>query len=371
MKILMLNYEYPPLGGGAGNAMHYLLSELSKEKNIQVDVVTSSPDKYSVENFSDNITVYKLDVKKKNHNYQTFVETFFWSVKTYFFTKDLLLRKYDLCHAWFGWPSGFFGYLNRKKMPYVVSLRGSDVPGFNPRFKILDKVLFNWLSRKIWQKAGYVTANSDGLRELAHKTWKGDIKIIYNGVDTVEFFPDKKKHKEIILLCVARLIKRKGIVYLIKAMPKLLSKNKKTKLIIIGDGPEKEYLENMSIDLKIEKSVQSIGKIEHGSLAKIYQRADIFLLPSLHEGMSNTILEAMASGLPIITTDTGGTKELIKGNGIIVKQENSIEIADAVIKLFDIKKREEFGAKSRVIAETLSWQNMSKKYVELYKKVLR
>ena len=97
-------------------------------------------------------------------------------------------------------------------------------------------------------------------------------------------------------------------------MPKIVSKNKEVRLIIIGYGPEKENLENMISDLKMDKHVELKGKIEHNSLPRIYQSSDIFILPSLHEGMSNTILEAMASGLPIITTDTGGTKELVKGN---------------------------------------------------------
>jgi glycosyltransferase involved in cell wall biosynthesis len=280
-------------------------------------------------------------------------------------------NKYDLCHCWFGWPSGFFGYLNRNKQPYLVSLRGSDVPGYNLRLKILDNIVFKRLSRKIWGNAKSVTVNSEGLKELAHETWKGKIEVIYNGVDTKQFERKRNKHKGIVLLCVARLIKRKGVDYLIRAMPQIISKNKEIRLLIVGEGPEKEKLLDIASSLNVKKHVEFIGKEDHDNMPKIYQNADIFILPSLNEGMSNTVLEAMASGLPIITTDTGGTKELVKGNGIVVRQKSSKEITEAVIQLSNAKKRKAYGIKSRQLAQKLSWSKVSEEYIELYKKASR
>jgi glycosyltransferase involved in cell wall biosynthesis len=368
MKVLMLNYEYPPIGGGAANANYYLLQEFYNKVGIEVDLITSSPDKEKIERPAKNITIYKLGVGKKSLHYQTFSETLTWSVKAYFLMNKLQKqKKYDLCHAWFGWPCGFFGYLNKNKLPYIVALRGSDVPGFNPRFKLLDKFFFPALSKLVWGNAKSVIANSDGLKCLAEKTWDKEIKIIYNGVNTEEFYPVKKNNKNIVLLTISRLIKRKNLSSLIRAVTLVAKKNKKIRLILVGEGPEESDLKKLASGLKAP--VTFMGRISHGKLSEIYSMCDIYVLPSLNEGMSNTILEAMASGLPIITTDTGGTKELVDDNGIILKNGSAEEIRDEILNICsDKKKMMEYGRKSRETAKKLSWKNVASEYLDVYKK---
>jgi len=373
MNILVLNYEFPPLGGGAGNANLEIFREFSKIKELKIDFITSSEkNKFEIENFSDNITIHKLNVNKKDIHYWSLKEIFMYTVKAKRYIKKLLKEKeYDLCHCFFTLPCGLISYFFRKKMKYIVSLRGSDVPGFNDRlwwFLIPQKML----SKLIWSKSSEVIANSQGLKELALKTNKRqEISVIYNGIDTKEFFPKKKKSKEITVLTVSRLISRKGLEFLIKAMPEILKENNNVKLIIAGDGPKKNNLEKLAKSLGVLENVALLGYVEHKKLPNLYRNADIFILPSLYEGMSNTILEAMASGLPIITTDTGGTKELIKGNGIIIKKRSNTEIADAVNKIIKDKLlKDTYSKKSRELALNLNWHNLAKQYYELYKKVI-
>jgi L-malate glycosyltransferase len=365
MRILMLNYEFPPIGGGASNAIYHVLREFS-EKDLEIELITSSAGTYAEERFSKNIMLYRLDVGKKSHHYQSAKETLLWSLKTMRLMPKLLKKNYDLCHCWFGWPPGFFGYLHRKRLPYVVSLRGTDVPGFNPRTKVLDKLVFKSLSRKIWGAAGSVVANSEGLKKLANYTWKGKIEIIPNGVDTEKFHPGKKKGR-FTLLAVSRLIERKGLNYIIDAMPFI----KDVRLVIAGDGPEMQSLKSRAKSLGVSDKVNFLGKVEHDRLPQVYRQADIFILPSIHEGMSNTLLEAMASGLPVIVTDTGGTKELVKDNGIIIRKKSSDDIKKAVTKLFDEKLRKRYSANSRKMAEQHSWKKVADKYRELYVRNIR
>ena len=110
--------------------------------------------------------------------------------------------------------------------------------------------------------------------------------------------------------------------------------------------------------------------IEHSQLPLYYNRADVFILPSLNEGMSNAMLEAIASGLPVITTDTGGVLELVKDNGFIVPKKNSEKISEALIKLIEDKDLcLEMGKKSREIAEKLGWDKVAGQYLEIYKKI--
>lgn len=363
MKILMLNYEFPPIGGGSGNATFHLLKEFSKYKELDIDLVTASPGKYKIEKFSKNITLYRLNVEKKNIHYQTGKETFLWSIRTLFFLIKLHQKKeYDLCHCWTGWPSGFFGYFFEKDQKYIIGLRGSDVPGYNQRFKFADKIIFKPYSKIIWQRATKIIANSEGLKKLAYKTWKGQLDIIPNGIDTTKFkpgnFPEKPR-----LITVSRLIKRKGLEYLITAL-----KDIDLELDIIGEGPELENLKRLAKEHNVK--VNFLGYVKHDNLPKHYQKASIFVLPSLYEGMSNSILEAMASGLPIITTNTGGTQELIHDNGIIVKKKSSSSIRKAILTIINNDLIREQGKNSRNLALKMSWENVAKQYFNLYKELI-
>jgi hypothetical protein len=165
----MLNYEYPPLGGGAGVALRYLLTGLSESANVRVDVVTSSMTGDKVEAFSNHITFHFLDIGKTGSpHYQSAGDLIAYAVRAYCYSKGLIRqRRYDLIHAFFGIPSGYVAM--KLGLPYIVSLRGSDVPFYNARFKILDTLFFRRGSRHIWRRAARVVANSEGLRRLAHR----------------------------------------------------------------------------------------------------------------------------------------------------------------------------------------------------------
>jgi len=372
MRILMLNYEFPPLGGGAANANFYLLKEFVKEKNLKIDLITSSVNEFKKEKISKNIALYRLDIgkNKQNFHYQTNRDLLVYSFKAYFFAKKLLKKNnYDLIHAWFGIPCGFIAMLLGK--PYIVALRGSDVPFYNIRFKNLDKYFFQHLSKLIWKKAKAVIANSQGLKDLAQKTAPNQkIQVIYNGIDISEFKPPKtkEKSKNLRILCVARLIKRKGISYLIKALGGL--RNKNLILTIIGDGNEKENLINLAKKLKIDNKVKFLGSISHSEIVKYYQQNDVFILPSLNEGMSNTILEAMACGLPIITTNVGGSKELIKNNGFIVKPKSILGLKNAIENyLNNHNLLLKHGKESVKRAGRMGWQKISQSYLKYYRKL--
>ncbi len=372
MKILMLNYEFPPLGGGAGNANYYLLKEFARDKKIKIDLITSSISGFKKGRFSENINIYYLNIgKDKNKvHYQTSKDLLVYSLKAYFFARKLIKKNYySLIHAWFGIPCGFLAMLLRK--PYLVSLRGSDVPFYNQRFEILDKFLFKHLSKIIWRKAKAVVANSEGLKKLAQKTSTHQkIEIIYNGIDTNEFKPvkNKKENKTLRIICVARLIKRKGIDYLLKALGSL--KNKDFTLTLIGDGKEKENLKELAKNLKIDKQVKFLGSIPHQKIVKYYQENDFFILPSLNEGMSNTVLEAMACGLPIIMSNVGGNKELIDNNGSIIPKVSSKAIKEVIEKYLKNKKLiKNHSIQSRKIAEKMNWSKVVNKYLNIYKKI--
>jgi glycosyltransferase involved in cell wall biosynthesis len=375
MRLLLLNYEFPPLGGGAAHATYNLLKEFTKVDNLEIDVVVSSPDnEFRQIEFSKHITVYKLPINKKSGgiHYQTNKDLLIYSHKASRFIKNLLReKKYHLCHAFFGVPCGYVAYRFRKCFPYIVSLRGSDIPGYNLRFSTLYKFITPTIKR-VWHNARVVVANSQGLKELALKTDpQQTIGVIYNGIDTQLFKPTGSKDSVFRILCVARLIERKGIKYLIEAADQLIKQYKNVELMLVGKGNIENELKNEVQRRGIAKQVKFMGFVAQADLPHIYNLAKVFVLPSLNEGMSNTVLEAMACGLPIVATVTGGTAELVKDNGFTIPMREGRAIYETCLKLIeDEELRQKMGDKSREIAESMSWQKIAAEYINIYKRCI-
>ena len=387
MKIFIHNYEYPPLGGGAGNATEYLLREYAMFSDMEVVLVTSSIDaEHSVEYPAPNIRIERLPIGKKDGardlHFQSKLNLLRYAWNSWVFSRALLRReKFDLIHAFFSVPSGFVaGLLQREfHIPYIVSLRGSDVPGYSERFKYIYAPL-RPISRWIWRGASGVIANSEGLRTLALMTDSvRDIGIVRNGVDTKEFFSVPREYSGDLdqpfrILAIARLTPRKGIRSLLEAMVILKEKSSRIfSLDIVGDGNERESLEEYASEKGLMEQVRFVGRVPHAGTIPLYHRAHVYVLPSLNEGMSNNVLEALATGLPIITTDTGGTRELVgdNENGLIIRMKDPQHIAEKILWLSEHpQKAAAFGLESRRRAERLGWDEVAKAYRSLYQRAI-
>lgn len=372
MKILMLNHEFPPLGGGAANATYYIGKNLI-DMGHEVHVFTSRYRGLSKQETVDGITVHRIPVIRKEQEESSTFEMFVF-ILAGIPLLHRILRKYnpDIIHAFFGIPSGLLAYFATRTyhIPYIVSLRGSDVPYYDPyRFEKLYPFIIPIL-KKVWKTANRVIANSAGLKDLALRTDAfAEIEVIPNGIDLTQFTPQTNKNSnEFEILAVGRAVKRKGFQYLITAIPNIISSVEKPFHVnIVGTGPYLQELIKMTKEMGVEKYVRFLGLVDHNEIHKVYQSADVFILPSLAEGMPNVILEAMASGLPIITTDTGGTKELINGNGINIPMRNSKAIADAINKLINnATLKNDMSLKSRKIAESMNWKKIAEAYYNIY-----
>lgn len=370
MRILFLNYEYPPIGGGGANATAYLFRELENRPDIWVDCVTSAVGSQdSIEPLADNILLHRLAVGKKQLHYWTQREVLAWLLRATRKVKVLMREhQYDLCHAFFGFPSGMVAWQHRKKLPYLVSLRGSDVPGFNPRFAA-QYVLLKPLFRRIWNASGRVVANSEGLQRLANRFMPDlPIAVIPNGIDAREFHPEAEG--EAVpgrILCVSRLVERKGVQDLIAAMHGILDKIPHAHLVIVGEGDLFEPLKKRCDELAIADKVDFHGYVAHEDLPQLYRTAELFVQPSFYEGMSNTVLEAMACGLPIVATGEGGREELLKDNAVVTPYGNSAALAESVSSLLlDSQRLTSMGQLSRQIAEEYSWPAVAQSYLDIY-----
>lgn len=367
MNILVISHEYPPIGGGGANACYYLSREYVKLGH-DVTVVTSSykdlPDKEDRE----GVHIIRVKAKRTKEDKSTFMEMFSYLKSAYFYADKLCRNtKFDICQVYFGIPSGPIGFHLKKKykIPYIVRFGGGDIPGAQKRFSAIYKIL-DPVIRQIWKNADALIANSEGLRDRARAyTDKYRIDIISNGVDS-SFFTrketDRRRDTKEILF-VSRLIEGKGLQYIIPKMREVYEKAD-AHLTIVGDGPYRGELEAITAKYDVAEHVTFVGRRVGVELYNYYNQADIFILPSLSEGMPNVVLEAMSMGLPIVMTPCGGSKELIDNNGIVSSIDDFV--SNMINLLCDSKLCEQYSENSvKRVKELFSWSQKAKDYLEL------
>lgn len=372
LKILFVVYELPPLGGGVARAADRLLWEFSKQKDLEVTVVTSSlVNKFEREKYSKNIDIYRIPIgNKSNLHTQTPFNMVLFTVFSFLTVFKLLLtQKFDLSH-YFGYPSALPGLLCRPLSAYIVSLRGVDVPGYNKKFGWYYKI-YKPMSALIWKFADRVTVNSQQLALLAKKTLGRDFEVIHNGVDTDLFRPleERKKFKKFTITAGGTIMgPKKGLEYLIKGFADFHSEVRGSQLVLFGSGELMEDLRKLVSELGLENSVVFRGKVDSEELARELPKCHVFCLPSLAEGMSNATLEAAACGLPLVITDVGGTRELLEyKNGIIIDKKSSNAIKNSLLTLYkDDDLRENTSVSSRQLAKKYSWEVMAEAYMGVY-----
>ena len=388
MRVLLLNYEFPPLGGGAGVATQALARGLAS-RGVVVDVITAGGrDECRSEVLWDGhgeeglLTVYRVKCSRIGVH-----QAGMGGALSYLHQALPLVRarmrdeRYDVVHVFFSLPTGaMLPFLTLGDTPVVVSLRGSDVPGYDPHQKQLERAhrMLLPLTRWIWHRASRVVAVCESLGRLALRT-DPDLRysVIPNGVDLTRFRPStrgRSRHGgKIRCLAVARLVERKGLSDLIEAIASL--ERGRFELEILGSGPDERRLKDLAFRLGVSREVIFAGSVSRSEIAGRYRDADIFTLASREEAFGNVFAEALASGLPIVGSTVGGIPELVEHgrNGFLVPPREPRALAAAIRLLADNPElRSEIGRRNRVHAEAnLSWTRMTTRYLSTYNGVLR
>jgi len=317
-----------------------------------------------------------LPTIKKNKWF--YLQVPFFLISEYFsLKKQIKKNRPDMIHAHWIIPQGFIAALLKKKhhIPFAVTCHGVDV--FALRGKVATAI-----KRFTLRSADKITVVSSAMKnELLTKIDSNlDIDVIPMGVDSELFHPKKKefaiRRKYQIdgpfLLFVGRLAEKKGVKYLINAMSDVIKKHAEAKLMIIGRGTLEKELKELTRELKLERNVIFMGAIQNNLLPAYYATADIFACPSIQtkdgdrEGLPVTILEALSSGLPVITTDLEGNKDLIADNRAIyiVRQKNHKELANKIIEILNSSKLRKITKTSAIkfIKDKFDWEIISKRY---------
>jgi len=241
------------------------------------------------------------------------------------------------------------GCIAQELTSYIKNVRRR---GFHPRFfcsGLAGLIYSYFISQKpLLRRADrIVTVSRKAAEDL--KKWYGPAVAgkcitVYNGVDTTIFHPDKEARslirrrfkltpENILLLSLGRLTHEKGHHLLIEALSVLRGKHPLMKLMIVGDGPGLPALHAIARQLSLEEQVIFTGPVENHETASYYNAADLFLFPTLTiEGLPFVLLEAMACGKPVIASDRGGNREVVRNgqNGILIPPGSSQRIADEI-----------------------------------------
>ena len=309
MRLLFINYEFPPLGGGGGNANAQIARRMAGFGH-EVVVLTSCFKDLPKKETRDGYLVVRIPTLRRYREKCRIFEMAAFMLSSIFYVLKWTRRwRPDMSIAFFTIPSAPAAWVLKwfYRIPYIVSLRGGDVPGFMPEQLWFYHKVTARLIRFLWKGAQSVVANSEGLKRLALTTGRGlDIAMIPNGGDS-SFFRngvlsndkispsapappltkggrgDFETRNVFRLMTAGRLTEQKGIDTLLQAFSRMKPDLKKpVQLWIVGDGPLRSSLEDLAADLGIRNDVSFLGWRDRETVKTFYSSANLFFLPSNH-----------------------------------------------------------------------------------------
>lgn len=369
MKITMVCAGFPP--SVAGNAYYaYHLSKRLAERGHEVTVfVWGSYQKTFQENI-DNVVVVRVRFLP--------LYPFHLQFNALFLQKELksIISNQDILHL----HNANIPFISFN-IPTVVTVHGTMQGHVNNR-QIMDmeslvvnlfSKMYVSIDKKLIESSDEVISVSEACSDELKRYYNiNKSKVIYNGVDTNFFKPDDTKANihEPYVLYAGRLSPEKGLFDLIDSI-KIVSKTcPDIKLIIIGKGPMERTLRNKVRALELSENIKFLGSLNHDDLLDYYQSASIYVLPSYFEGLATTLLEALACGVPIITTNIPANSEAVIDsiNGFLVPPKKPKILAESILALLsDTKLRKKMGNNSRKRAMNyFDWDIISKKIEDTY-----
>ena len=249
------------------------------------------------------------------------------------------------------------------RKPLVVTVHTTPEKAFSNKVK---KVL-KWRLKK---PNCIIVAVSEKNKELTQKYYNlgTQCRCVNNGVDVDKFY--RKQHDHFTYINVARQDDNKNQSMLLEAFQKVNQADENTRLILIGDGPNHQKLVAMCKELGTEKSVMLPGNVP--DVENYYSQADVYVQTSYREGLPLSVLEAMAAGLPIVSTDVGGLKDVVHENGVLIPAGDLLGLIAEMtrIKNMSVLERNPMSIKSIKMVEQYSSSKMGLEYMKLYSEMM-
>lgn len=312
----------------------------------------------------------------------------YYGLIPFFFAGELIstiriLRRYqyDLIHAHWLIPQGLIAvvaiFLTSRRIPVLCTSHGGDLYGLKGR--LLTR-LKNWIITN--SKALSVVSRSmrEEVKRLVADHEK--VHVIPMGTDLKSrFVPPETRQNKGSLLFVGRFVEKKGLCYLIDALPLILKKHPQASLRIAGDGPEKRILQTQCAKLRVSDRVRFLGAIKNEFLPALYQESNVVVFPSIiakdgdREGFGLVLVEAMGCECATVVTDLPAMKDIIIDGktGFVVPQKNVQKLAEKIISLLDDPEAGRWVGKEgrRFVVERYDWDEIAKQYAALIESITR
>lgn len=367
MKLIIAAEIFPPDIGGPATYSKKLAGELVK-KDWKVKVICYST---NIENDGNSFPVTRILRGQSTLNRYT---QYFWNLFKLAKDCDVIYAQGPISS---GLPAIIVGFLLSKKVIVKVvgdyaweqaRNSGSTEIGIDEFQKqnLTGKIgILKRIEKFVCQKAYKVIVPSQYLKKIV-LGWGVDekqIEVVYNSVGVSNYTISSEAVKKELILSVGRLVSWKGFEVLIEAVKDLFEVNKDFELKILGSGPDKDKLIKKCENLGISR-VPCIKSVPHLDVVDYMSQAGMFVLNTSYEGLSHTILEAFAAGVPVITTNIGGNPELIKDgeNGLLVEYNNKEQLKEAILKLYNNPDlRQKFITNSKEVLKKFSFEEMISK----------
>ncbi len=368
MRIAIVIHEFPPIGGGAATAAQQTARALVRE-NHEVLVVTAGTRGVLGYEFDNGVEIHRLPSLRMRTFYPGPFELLsFCASAALLLTRELRQFRAEGVISYFAVPAGVFATRSARQLsiPCVVSLRGSDVPGFaQGRLDSKAGRLAYPAIRSVLRQAHRLAPNSAVLANLARQFMPdidGKMVIVRNGIESSALAdrPASSGNEVLHLIQVGQLIKRKRVEVTLAAL-RLLS-DVPIHLSIVGSGPLEKSLRHAALGLR----VKFLGHLPRNQILALLRQHDVFIMTSLAEGMSNAMLEAIAAGLPIITTRNGSDDVVTSAAcGLVIAPDDVDALVTCISELADVKIRERLSWAGLDYANTRTWATCAREMVEL------
>ena len=380
LRILLLCYEYPPLGGGGGvGAQQY--AEAWAAKGHTVSVITGGGGGLSPQELMSGVHIVRVGTARKKDRATSTplsMATYLASGALHIWRRRTALRQYDIINTHFALPTGPLGWLASKilRLPNVLTIIGGDI--YDPTKKSSPHRHSYWraINRRLMNAADEVIAISSDTRHRAQHYYgiTRPIEVVPYGFRPLHA-PDRPRglggtNRHYRLISVGRLIKRKGFAFLIEALPRL---PQDVELLLVGDGPLEAELKQVAARMGVTNRIAWLGYRSREEIYQYLQEAQCFVLPSLHEGLGIVVQEAMYAGLPVVATNNGGQVDLIKNghNGLLVEPGNVDALVRAINALYhDRKSAQAMARRNKLEIKDYSVEHNCLRYLDVFRRHL-
>jgi len=394
LNICFVTPEYFPISGGTGAYVYYLSHSLQKLGHTVHVVARHSEDS------EDEFDGIKVHYRKGSGN----ALTRYWRFARSASKKIEELNKqigFDIIHANLPLVPSFAIPTDSAKALVcavhstwkgeAIVTRQSNPKELNPNEKMMlrfNRLLRRYETKLMKQSDALIAVSRYTVGELTelYGIEEEKIHVIYNGVDINKFKPRPDRaelrrefgleEEKKIVLFVGRLYHRKGLEILLRSIPPIIQEFGDVKFAISGTGFKKkeQSLRDLAKQLEIEDYVTFLGYVPDEKLPSLYSASDIFVLPAIYENFPFAILEAQATGLPVVSTKVGGIPEFLadKENGFLIDPGDEKQLTQRVLTLLqDPKLAEEMGRRGRkLIEEKFAWRLITSQVIDLYHKLL-